>query len=351
MADLQPAARSRSRTRRIAWSSRGPPTDSARRRAVPSILLTGCSARVTAPAFGQPSEPLPAGLSPTIDPEPEPQGRRGAPGIIPSGSDLGDSPERIERPPVFTFLYNAVRIFAYSLVVLTAVAAGIGRMNPPPPILRTPRPALRVEPDGRRKPSAWNVGYRLKDPATGRLEHFAAPGGHRLNHASCSPWRDSDDRSQLVAQWVSFEGRGNDALPSGSGIARYSIPDGEVLDRVQIESPPTSPPCWYPGTEARVLYAAGDGWLYHYNFDEPGDGPGEVGGNQPRPLAWPDRPPGLERLVFFHPTWPNDPRLRGRLIVALSGLEGSGKGSSSRRRSSGGSSSTRAGRRWKRPVD
>ena len=55
---------------------------------------------------------------------------------------------------MFTFLYNAVRVFAYASLVLTAVAAGIGRMNPPPPILRTPRTALQVEPDGRRKSSA-----------------------------------------------------------------------------------------------------------------------------------------------------------------------------------------------------
>ena len=131
----------------------------------------------------------------------------------------------------------------------------------------------------------------------------------------------------MVAQWVSFEGRGIDALPSGAGIARYSIPDGEVLDRVPLESPPTSPPCWYPGTEARVLYAAGDGWLYHYNFDEPGDGPGQDGGNRASSAGLAGPPPGLETVVFFHPTWPTDPRLRGRLIVSLSGLEGSGKGS------------------------
>ena len=228
---------------------------------------------------------------------------------------------------MFTFFYNAIRVSAYALLVLTAVAAGIGRINPPPPILRMPRPALQVEYLGRRTPRAWKLEYRLRDPATGRLEHFTAPGGHRLNHVSCSPWRDSDDRSHMVAQWVSFEGRGTVALPTGSGIARYSVPDGEVLDQVRVESPPTSPPCWYPGTEARVLFTAGDGWLYHHNFDEPGDGPGGDGGNQPRPLAWPDRPPGFEQIVFFNPTWPDDPRLRGRLIVALSRVEGNGKSS------------------------
>ncbi len=226
---------------------------------------------------------------------------------------------------MFTFLYNAVRVFAYASLVLTAVAAGIGRMNPPPPIRRMLRPALRVEHEGRRHPSAWNPGYRLRDPATGRLVHFAAPEGHRLEHASCSPWRDSDDRSQMVALWSSFEGQGHESLPSESGIARYSIPDGEFLGRVQLESPPTSPPCWYPGTEARILYVAGDGWLYHYNFDETGDGLGSDGANRPRPLAWPDRPPGLEGIILFHPTLPDDRRLRGRLIAGLSRLEGSGR--------------------------
>ena len=228
---------------------------------------------------------------------------------------------------MFTFLYNAVRVFAYSLLGLTVVAAGIGRMNPPPPIRRMPRPALRVELEDWRKPSAWKLEYRLRDPATGRLEHFTAPGGDRLNNASCSPWRDSEDRSQLVAQWVSFEGRGSGMIPSGSGIARYSLPEGELMDRVQLESPATSPPCWYPGTEARILFPAGDGWLYHYNFDEPDDEPGNDGANRPRPLAWPDRPQGLEKIVFFHATWPEDPRLKGRLIVGLSRIEVSGKGS------------------------
>lgn len=233
--------------------------------------------------------------------------------------------KRIEITLVFTFLYNAVRVFACTSLVLTVVAAGIGRMNPPTPVLRTPRPALRVEPDGRLDHSAWRPRYRLEDPATGRLELFEAPGGQRLNHASCAPWRDSDDRSQMVAQWASFEGRGRGALPSGAGIARYSIPDGKVLDRVPLESPPISPPCWYPGTEARILYTAGDGWLYHYHFDESGDGPVRDDERQPRPLAWPERPAGLERVVFYQATWPNDPRLGGRLIVAMSRLAGGGK--------------------------
>ncbi len=226
---------------------------------------------------------------------------------------------------MFTFLFNAVRLFAYVSLVLTAVAAGIGRMNPPPPILRRPRPALRLEVEASGMPSAWYGGYGLRDPATGRLEHFAAPGGDRLNHASCSPWRDSDDRSQMVAQWVSYEGRGRCAIPSQSGIARYSIPDGNVLDRVQVESPPISPPCWYPGTEARVVFSAGNGWLYQYNFDEPGGRHGSDGEDQPRPLAWPSRPPGFEQLVLLNPTWPTDPRMRGRLIVSLSRIEGTGK--------------------------
>ena len=109
---------------------------------------------------------------------------------------------------MFTFFYNAVRMFAYALLVLTAVAAWIGRMNPPSPTLRTPRPALQVELDGEAQVLRLVRRISTEGSRDGPTRALRRPGGHQLNHASCSPWRDSEDRSQMVAQWVSFDGPG-----------------------------------------------------------------------------------------------------------------------------------------------
>ncbi|MBX6315697.1 MAG: hypothetical protein IRY99_22695 [Isosphaeraceae bacterium] len=160
------------------------------------------------------------------------------------------------------------------------------------------------------------------DRPTGRWRRIEGlPDEDRLTHVSLSPWRDGRGQAQLVGRWYAKTGDGHDMQIQGVGLARYLYPSGKVLDHVIINTPlPCSPPCWYPGYRARVLFAASDGRLYHHAF-EPGTDGSEPDA-QPRPLAWRAGPQGAGRPFLADPTWrPDLPGLDQVVIVSLSPLE------------------------------
>jgi hypothetical protein len=157
---------------------------------------------------------------------------------------------------------------------------------------------------------------QLIDARAGTLARLHMPEGDRLSNASGSPWRDEEGNYQIVGRWSRCEPvQGTTPLFSEFGIARYSFPEGRMLNRIALDVVPMSHPCWAPGTEARVVFAAGDGKLYTIDFDRADR---EGGGTDPETveLSWRcDRPPGT--LLLRDPVWPSDPRFKGRLIVAL----------------------------------
>lgn len=138
-----------------------------------------------------------------------------------------------------------------------------------------------------------------------------------LEYASCSPWRDEQGHSQIVGRW-SWNLRSGSSDTS-YGLARFSLPDGELLDHVETDVVPVSSPCWYPGTRARVLFAAGDGMLYQYNFEAAESGDGRDGRReaQPHPLTWNCAVPGGDGVFLSEPNWPSDPRFSHLLFVGL----------------------------------
>ncbi len=111
------------------------------------------------------------------------------------------------------------------------------------------------------------------------------------------------------------------SISTDFGLARYSFPDGQVLDHVSTEIVPVGPPCWFPGDRARILFAGGDGELYHFAFEadslakelDPEAGRDE----RPIPLAWRCAKPGLGKVFLSDLTWPEDPRLMGYVVVSL----------------------------------
>ena len=159
---------------------------------------------------------------------------------------------------------------------------------------------------------------RLLNPTTGEISRFHAPRGDQFDHASCSPWQNEEGECQLVGRWARrVEGSGR-MVAEEFGLARYSIPSGRVLDEIPLEVVPSSSPCWFPGTSARVLYAGSDGRLYQVSFeDEPGFADNEVDDSphRPSPIAW--HAPPLRHLMIHDPAWSTDPRLGGLLIAAL----------------------------------
>ncbi|MBX6316444.1 MAG: hypothetical protein IRY99_26565, partial [Isosphaeraceae bacterium] len=205
-------------------------------------------------------------------------------------------------------------------LILVAVAVALGRLVPPDEgrvlvperyrvvngHLASAAPLLgREVPRDAQKP-------RLLDLVTGRLELLPLPEGEYLAQASLSPWRDRRGERQLVGRWSCFDPKGS---VHGGGLARFRFPSGEAIDRVDMDLLPRSPVCWYPGTRARVLFAAADGQLYQFAFEAAGGLPGADA--RPQPLAWRSARPGTGQVALDEPTWPTALRLGGRLIVAL----------------------------------
>src|SRR5262249_599200 len=123
-------------------------------------------------------------------------------------------------------------------------------------------------------------------------------------------------RSQIVGKWAGWTRNG--ALV-GAGLARLSYPDGEFLDRVNLDVNPRGTPCWGPGTAARVIFAAHDGRLYRFAFDQRRGAEAAVTGRDRAPVALVRRAggPAREGVFLLDPSWPADPRLERHLLVSL----------------------------------
>ena len=161
---------------------------------------------------------------------------------------------------------SAIRLSAYLFLGSCFAAIGIGKMCGPSPILRSLEnvrlahiPSITIS-GPEEKPS-------LVDLKTGVLFPFALPQGEILEWASCSPWHDELDQRQIAGHWSSRSGEGESKLATEFGLARFNFPDGKPLNRIPSEITPMSAPCWYPGTTAKILFAAGDGTLYRFDSE------------------------------------------------------------------------------------
>lgn len=169
--------------------------------------------------------------------------------------------------------------------------------------------------------AAWSGGLTLLDRETGDTKKLTLGASEHLDQASCSPWRDINGRWQVVGRWRSTSGEGIGESLEDSGLARVSYPGGEVIDRIACERLPEGPPCWFPGTEAKIIYASSDGKLYRYTFVERGSSSAEESAvSGPAPLIWEARDANQEPLepgLLSDVSWPADKRLQGRLLVAM----------------------------------
>jgi hypothetical protein len=214
--------------------------------------------------------------------------------------------------------FSITRVIVIGVLVLNVVAIGLGRMLAGLPSWRRLQPAKQVAINSYIMGDS-GPGLVYLDLETGRRERLALPEGDLVDEASWSPWHDEECRSQLVGRWVNRTGEGTMRLGREFGLARYSFPDGEVLDQVSCAVVPNSPPCWLPGTQARILYAANDGSLYRFDFEgAKGEGATLSGRDgTPRPVLWKHGRPGAGGVSMRDPFWPVDARFRNRIIVSL----------------------------------
>ncbi len=210
-------------------------------------------------------------------------------------------------------LFALIRLVVLLSVGMVLLGVVVARLGPSPGGQRLAAPPLydllnRVSfTPNEREP--WYL-----DTLTGKVQEFKLPEGDQLDYAVCSPWTDERGEYQVVGRWKS---RAMGPSTAGErfeafGLGRYEVPSGRMIDQVALDILPSSPPCWFPGTAARVLFAGGDGELYSYDFDSEAQGKA----TQPNRLTWQCDPPG-EIMLISDPVWPRDHRLKGRLVVSL----------------------------------
>jgi hypothetical protein len=203
-------------------------------------------------------------------------------------------------------------------VAITAAAIGIGHASSDGPTRVASPPAYQVL--SAAVTGLHGDGTLALDTETGRLEPLALPRGMGLDSAGVSPWVENGQRQVVGIGW-NRSGSGGSLQRSELGLVRLSLPDEVVLDHLTLSdgAPPVCPPCWIPGAEASVLYVGGDFRLYRVDFEgyRPDGGLDDGTGPRPRPLVWSASEPSAGDVRFKDVTWPDNPRLRGRLLASL----------------------------------
>ncbi len=215
---------------------------------------------------------------------------------------------------------SLIRLLVLLALSTTLLAVGLSRLDPPRPERRT-----------RRTVSHMNINEyfldvtdrspRWLDVETGKVVASSLEDGGVLESATCSPWVDEKGHRHVVGRWSSRTKDGPMSMSNDFGLARYTFPGGKMVDQVSTEIVPVGPPCWFPGTGARILFAAGDGMLYHYSFEpEPSltSVKSEVRPDaKPMPLTWRCDKPGEGAVYISDVSWPEDPRMGGCVVVSL----------------------------------
>jgi hypothetical protein len=214
-----------------------------------------------------------------------------------------------------------IRALAVSALGIVAIAIALGRSTGyTPPVnhaaaVRFHGVNMRCTPDGEGQPC-------FIDRQSGEILRLEVPAGEVLDYVSCSPWRDERGQFQAVGRWMNRAGKQYAFLPQDFGLARVSLPEGKILERVCLEQVPIGEPCWIPGLAPRILFPSGDGQIYRYDFAEPGQSPGGAKKqSQLQRVEWAIAPPGTGMVYVRDLIWPAEAALGGRLIAAVCYLE------------------------------
>lgn len=156
----------------------------------------------------------------------------------------------------------------------------------------------------------------LIDRESSRCDVVPLPSGNRWGRLSVSPWCDAEGNTEAVCQ--SFGLPVNSAEQSFWGLARIRLPGGQVIDEVNLDLLPTGRACWVPAHPGRILFAAGDGQLYLYDFPGWNSDAGETfadaaarsNGSKLCQVRWKGSPPLGAPIYISDPVWPGHPRLQ-----------------------------------------
>jgi hypothetical protein len=168
------------------------------------------------------------------------------------------------------------------------------------------------------EPSRTSTGFRLLEAGSGVLQVYPLPESDQLDLASVAPWTDELGRRQVVGRWAKRTSRLSSALPEQFGLIRYDVSSNEVIDRATLDVVPTSPPCWYPGATARILFVGADGRIHRYEFEDAAGQEIPDCDRGARTLQWLCRLPSGFEPVVTDICWPTAPGFETTLIASLS---------------------------------
>ena len=166
---------------------------------------------------------------------------------------------------------------------------------------------------GSPNPSRERCRFYLLDQLSGEATTLRLPEEEHWGMVGVSPWSDAQGNAEAVGHCYSNATAGDGG--AFWGLARLQLPEGKLIDRFRLDLLPTSRPCWIPGLPGAILFAAGDGRLYRFDFSdqtavedlsasESGD---HDSPRVPRAVAW-DSPPRHKGAMFLtDPVWPGHP--------------------------------------------
>ncbi len=218
------------------------------------------------------------------------------------------------------------RIVVFAGLLFSAAALVVARIKP-----IEARSEARIAGSWRSSPNGFVLGadsVELINRVDGRTTTIAAPKGERWHYVSPSPWQDGDGAVEAVARFARLRPHGGDAGLSTYGLVRLRlrIPEAEVIERIDLDVLPTSPPAWNPIDDGHVLIAAADGRLYSYRLAPRDEASGllatperqAIVGTDLAAVEWECRPPGVGEPYLSDPIWPTIPELNRLVVVTLS---------------------------------
>lgn len=157
----------------------------------------------------------------------------------------------------------------------------------------------------------------------GRRRLLEVPGGDRWEYMTTSPTVAEDGSMEAVGRFASAVGDAGSNPEGLVGLVRVRLPQGEVLERMDLQVMPTGRPAWDPLDAGHVVFPGASGGLYSYRFT-PGASADESPASAVEAVEWRCERPGGTKAFIIDPVWPRHRDFRKYLLVSMTPVRRAG---------------------------